>query len=305
MISWMTVADEFVSELADELDGWRREIAAGCLEAAERLPTGPAEASLLFDVAMPIMLLAVKLGKGDLPGSDLEVDAGWATAAAFARQEVLARQAAGLDHGTAARSLALIDRINALTGDWPEPDWSAATAARVSESMQARRSGRARGQQLRQNRAPEPESEPTTAGWFLRHPTDQRFRIAFNAVRDPGLRAPLGEWISALNASYTTLAKQDWSTEEAQADLVAEVLVTDAQAPRWVEPAKAVVLYGHAGDVQLGSTLAVCQVADPDAQFNGTLVSTLPQERWQICGHRRDDGSILVTDGTRRLQPAS
>jgi hypothetical protein len=65
------------------------------------------------------------------------------------------------------------------------------------------------------------------------------------------------------------------------------------------------VLHRHAGDAQPGSTLAVCQVENPDAQFNGTLVSTLPQERWQICGHRRDNGSILVSDGTRRLQPAS
>ena len=112
------------------------------------------------------------------------------------------------------------------------------------------------------------------------------------------------EWISDLDANYTTLAEQDWSAEETQADLVAVVRVTEPRA-RWVEPVQAMVINRRAGDAQPGSTLAVCQVADPHAQFNGTLVSTLPQECWLICGHRRDDGSILVGDGTRRLQPAS
>jgi hypothetical protein len=304
MIGSMTVADDYVSELAEELGGWSREFAAGCLEEAERLPTGLAEASLLFDVATPIMQLVIKLTNGELPGSDLQADAAWATAAAFARQEVLVHQAAGLDHGTGARSLSLIRRINALTGDWQEPDWSAATAARVNGSMEARRSGYARGQQLRQGHALE-ASEPVTAGWFLRHPGDHYFRRAFDAVHDPGLRAPLSEWISVLDANYTTLAEQDWSTEESHADLVAEVRVTDPQAPRWLEPVQVLVLHRHAGDAQPGTTLSVCRVENSDAQFNGTLVSTLPQERWQICGHRRDDGRILVSDGTRRLQPTS
>jgi hypothetical protein len=305
MIGSMTVADDYVSDLADELGGWSHEYVADCLEAAEQLPSGLAEASLLFHAARPIMQLVIKLTTGELPGSDLQADAGWTTAAAFARQEVLAHQAAGLDHGTAARSLALIDRINELIGDWREPDWSAATAARVNGSMEARRSGSARGEQLRQDDALERKSEPVTAGWFLRHPTDQYFRRAVDAVHDPGLRAPLSEWISDLDASYTTLAEQDWSAEESHADLVAEVLVTDAQAPPWATPVRVMVLHRHAGDAQPGSSVAVCQVENPDAQFNGTLVSTLPQERWQICGHHRNDGSILVSDGTRRLQPAS
>ena len=300
----MTVADDYVSELTDELGGWSREYAAESLQAVKRLPPALAEASLLFDVATPITQLVIKLTDGDISGSDLQADVGWATAAAFARQEVLAHRAAGLDHGTAARSLALIHRINELLGDWQEPEWSAATAARVKGSMEARRSGRARGAHLRQEEPLEPESEPVTAGWFLRHPGDHYFRRAFDAVSDPGLREPLSEWISDLDANYMRLAEQDWSAEESRADLVTEVRVTSRQAPPWVAPVQVTVLHRHAGDAQVGSTLAVCQVENADTQFNGTLVSTLPKERWQICGHRRDDGSILVSDGTRRLSPA-
>lgn len=301
----MTVADHYVAELAGELDGWGREHAAECLEVVRGWPTGVAQAGLLFYAASPIMLLVLKLGHGDIPGVYLEADAEWATAAAFARQEVLAHQAAGLDHGTVARSLALINRIDSLIGDWPEPDWSALTAARVEGGLEARRSGRARGERLRQERAEERERKPGSAGWFLRHPTDHYFRIALDAVDDPDLWTPLSEWISDFDASYTKLAEQDWSAEESQVGLVAEVRITGPQALKWAEPIRAVVIHQRAGDAPPGSPLDVCQVADPDAQFNGKLVSTLPQERWQICGHRRDDGSILIQDGTRRLQPAS
>ena len=171
--------------------------------------------------------------------------------------------------------------------------------------MEARRSGRARGPAASPGPCGRAGEEPVTAGWFLRRPRDQYFRRAFDAVHDPGLRAPLSQWISGLDGSYTTLADQDWSAEESRAELVAEVRFTEPQATRWLEPAQAMVLHRLAGDVQRGSTLAVCQVENPGAQFNGTLVSALPRERWRIYGHRRDDGSILVSDGTCRLQPAS
>ena len=86
--------------------------------------------------------------------------------------------------------------------------------------------------------------------------------------------------------------------------VLAEVDVIDAPVANWTEPVSAMVLKSHQGDTALGSTIALRQVADPLAAFNGKLFSMLSGEHWLVCGDRLDDGSILVRDGTRRVQKA-
>ena len=55
--------------------------------------------------------------------------------------------------------------------------------------------GRARGQQLSNDRKPETASTSTTAGWLLRHPSDHYFSKALEVVSDPLLRTALSEWV--------------------------------------------------------------------------------------------------------------
>jgi hypothetical protein len=300
----MTVADDRVADLASEIDRWECEYATGCLEAAERVPAVVGNAERLSCAAQPIMLLVLKLGIGDRTGEGVDNDADWAVAAAFARRVVLAHRDAGFDVASTARNLALIDRIGTLVGDWPEPDWSHAVVDRVSRTADARRRGRARGECLSRVRDRENQSTGTTAGWLLRHPADHYFLQALRVVSDAQLSAYLKDWVAALDLSYAALSAQDWSFELSNASLVAKARVIDPPPPDWTEPIRATVLTTDRGGAPSDSVLALRQVADPQAPFNGRLCSMLADEHWLICGDRLDDSSVLVGDGTRRLQRA-
>lgn len=182
--------------------------------------------------------------------------------------------------------------------------WCDAVADGVRRTADACRDGRARGQQLSDDRKPETASTSTTASWLLRHPSDHYFSKALEVVSDPLLHTALSEWVAAVDPSYSALATRDWSIEQSRTDLLAEARVTDAPPTNWTEPAVAMVLNSYRGSIAPGSKLALRQVADPIAAFNGKLFAMLSGERWLVCGDRLGDGSILVCDGTRRIQKA-
>jgi hypothetical protein len=85
----------------------------------------------------------------------------------LARRNVLARRAAGVDHGLAANKLRLLVRINALIGTWPDDDWDDVARRRVQELVDARQQGRQRGQELRQSRGHAEPEESFSAGWLV------------------------------------------------------------------------------------------------------------------------------------------
>jgi hypothetical protein len=139
---------------------------------------------------------------------------------------------------------------------------------------------------------------------LLRHPTDHYFRMARASVTDPWLHGHLDQQIAMLAPSYAALARQDWSTEQARADLVAEVQVSDRVPAGWHEPIPATLIGVQHGSLSVGSQLGIRLVADPAAPFNGTLLSVLAGERWLICGELLDDETVIPADGTRRTHPS-
>ncbi len=101
------------------------------------------------------------------------------------------------------------------------------------------------------------------------------------------------------------MVSQDWSAEEQRADLVVEIQLPDQVPHGWTEPVLGIVLATHHGTTPARAQLSMRLVADPDAQFNGTLASFLADERWLVCAHQLDDGTVLPQEGTRRLHRES
>ncbi len=302
MIRRVTVAEDCLAELAGETDAWTREDAREALDAAEGLPGAVRDAHLLRVGIRPIMLIVLKLSAGPMPGAAFDEDVEWAVAVAAARREVLgSQQKKGFADGLCDRNLRLVDRISSLIGCWPEPDWSAAVRSAVQGHVDACRAGGRRGQGLWASAQADPP-RLSTVGWLLRHPADHHFRCARDAVRDPWLRAHLAEWIAALAPSDAALAEHDRSTEPDAAELVLELTISDPVPRDRNQPAPATRAGKPWGDMSLGTDLLIRQVADPNATFNGKLLSVLAGARWLVYGSVLRDGSVLAHDGTRRLE---
>jgi hypothetical protein len=140
---------------------------------------------------------------------------------------------------------------------------------------------------------------------MLCHPTDHWFRHARPSITDPEIAAVVDEWIAEFAPSYATMANQDWSTEEAGADLVVDVQIPDEVPQGLKDPLTTLVLGEPENRVETGSELTMHRVPPDQEQFNGYLVSALPRERWRACATLLADGSILPGDGTRRLEPST
>jgi hypothetical protein len=303
----MTVADDYLAQIgAADFDAWEHEDAAQFVAGAKSGPRdrrndAVREARLLSTAAQPVVQFIISLPVAGMPGVDLARDADLAASAAFNRRTVLSYQSAGLNGRFAERNLRLLDRVCALIGQWPEPDWSETVRRRVERLGEARRAGRERGKRLREaGRMPDPPSEPSVA-WLLRHPGDHWFRHARPAITDAMLGAMIDDWIAEFAPSYATLAGEDWSAEEGKADLVADIALAEEVHSGWNQPVRAVVLDKRQGSVQIGSELPLRLVPTGDGPFNGTLIAVLPGEHWRTCGSLLADGSLLPADGTRRL----
>jgi hypothetical protein len=314
----MTLADDYLAEVGcADIDRWHRDGAARLLErlgASQPDPRSEAmrEARLLSAAAVPVVWIAIDFGVSGMPGVDLAMpgvdlarDADLAAGAALHRRWVLAHKTAGLNGRLAERNLRLLDRVCALIGSWPDPDWSEAVRRRVDELAAAMRRGRERGERLRATGQMADPPPVESVGWLLRNPGDHWFRFARVNVSDPTLCALIDAWITDFAPSYTTLASEDWEAEEARADLVVDLEVP-AEIPRgWEEPIRAIVAAKLRGSVEIGSELPLRLIPDDNQCFNGTLISVLPGERWRTCARLLDDGSILPEDGTRRLKAST
>ena len=273
----------------------------------EGLPACAAQALALLEALRPVIGIAIKLGHGPTPGVDSKEDAWWAAEVALARREVLAQQAAGLDRGLAGDSLRLLDRIDVLVGEWPADSWNDAVRTRVEDLVEARQRGASRGRELRANRRDDdtgPRDSPTV-GWLLRHPNDHWLRGAIRHVQDPECRASIESLIAKLQPSYEQMGGLDLAAEEAAAEVICETEIVNVSPVPWKEPVSAVVRAAIKGNTAFGRPVAVRLVEDPDAQFNGSLVSLLTGERWHICASKLGDGTLLPLDGTRRRAVAS
>ena len=299
------LADACLADLnAEEFDAWDREATATVLSwTNDQSPAGTAaalsEARMLHAASQPSVHYMISVPAG-APGVDLERDATFAASIAFSRRTVAVQQPAGTSVRLTELNSRLFDRICELIGAWPEPQWSDAVTRRVNDLAKARRSGRARGQRLREEgQLPDP-APPTPAGWIVRHPRDHYFRRARPALTDGVLRLVADDWIAELAPSYDTLVAADWAPDEARADFVADVEF-GGEIPAWTTPAPADVVGTHHGPAHVGERVLVLQVPDADGPFNGTLMAILPHERWRVCGSLQPSGAVLPADGTRRL----
>jgi hypothetical protein len=125
----------------------------------------------LFEALQPVIPIAIRLGAGQAPGAEPGEDAGWAARVAWARRQVLAQQAGGIDQGLATDSLRLLDRIEVLIGVWPEDDWEDVVRYRIQELVDAAQRGRTRGEELRQGRQ-QTEGEDRVSVWVAAAPPD-------------------------------------------------------------------------------------------------------------------------------------
>jgi len=270
------------------------------------LPGCAHDALSLFTALQPVIAIVIKLGRGQAPpGADANEDASWAADVALARRKVLAQQAEGTDSGLAADSLRLLDRIDALIGSWPADSWNDAVRARVQEHVEARQRGALRGRELRASRPETDSNAGPTVGWLLRKPDDYWLRQGLHGVSDPDCRALIEGLIAKLRPSYDEMCGLDLTAEEAAAEVICELRIVDVSRGRWKEPVSAVVTAAIKGNTAPDQEVAVRLVEDPDAQFNGTLVSLLADERWRICASWLTDGTLLPRDGTRRCAVAN
>lgn len=124
-------------------------------------------------------------------------------------------------------------------------------------------------------------------------------------VSDPECRSLIEAQIVKLTPSYQRLWELDWTCEEATADVICETQVLDTRPGSWEQPVPAVVTASIKGTTSLKQQIAIGLVEDPDAPFNGTLVSVLAGERWRICARQPVDSTLLPLDGTRRRVASS
>jgi hypothetical protein len=298
----MTVADDYLVGVGAVLDELDRERVAWPSRSDQRLPDCAREVRLLSEALQPVTGIAIKLGAGQAPGTDAVEDASWAASVALARREVLRQPAVGVD-GLREDSLRLLDCIDALIATWPDGDWDDLACRRVQERVDACLRGARRGQEMRHKRLDLEHEDDVNLGWLLGHPNDHWLRHAASAVSDPELRALIAAQIDRLAPSYERLCGLDWTSHEAAADLICEMRVLGRCGDwiGWTEPVSAVVTTPAKGNVSLAQQILVRLVEDPDAMFNGTLMSLLGGERWLVCGRELGDGTLLPLDGTRRL----
>jgi hypothetical protein len=298
----VTIADEHVAQLGAVLD---RLDAAEAISVEEGLPECARETLALSRALQPVILVIMKLGAGPAPGVDASEDVSWAAVVALARRDVVAQQAAGIDKGLTGDCLRLLARIDALIGQGPGDGWNDAVQVRVKELVEARQQGALRGRELRRSRQETDARDWPTVVWLLRHPEDYWLRQAVQGVADAACKLLIESLIAKLQPSYDQMCGLDLAAEEAAAELICEAEIVEVSPGRWKEPASAVVTVAIKGNTVADQQIAIRLVEDPDAQFNGTIVSLLAGERWRICAREFKDGTLLPLDGTRRYAVAS
>jgi hypothetical protein len=300
----VTLADEYLAEFGEHQHGWESEQAVADLAAVQAFPDELRDAELIRAAAQPVVSVVIKLAVLGFPGADLDTDAGWAAQLSVTRRELLTLKRAGIDAGLVDGHLRLINIIESRIGLWPEPEWTTAVRGHVQGLVQARDSGRERGLRSSSQATPTAGTDLAIGPWILRHlrhPSDHYFSMARVSMTDPALVAYLDQQIAAFAPGYAALSAGDWSSQETQAEIVVELQISEPTSFGWKDPVPATVVGIHRGSVPIGAHVGLRLVADQDAPFNGTLLSVLSKERWLVRGTLLNDGTLLPSNGTRRL----
>jgi len=294
----MGIGDAYLTGLDAPNDAWDRVHAAELLESMSDALAVVREEELLRYAARPVTRFVIKFALDQWPGATALDDASWVATVALARRELVVQREAGIEDAMGDLSFGVLEWIDACVGSWDDQQFEALVRAQVDELLDAGRRGRERGRQLRERRGQDP-APGCSSCWLLRHPGDHYFRLARATARDERLCELLDAQITLLADSYDRLAADH--DVHRHGELVLELGVPGPLAPGWSEPVTTTVLSVEAGEVSVGDRLGLRLVADPDASFNGTLMSVRPGERWRTCAHRLHDGTIVPDDGTRRL----
>ena len=299
----MSVADSYLVELGAPADAWDREAAVALLESQRAEPAVVFDEERLLAAAQPMFRFVIRFAAGLWPGTDAAKDATWVATAALARRQVIINSKAGIDCGMADLNLAVLDWIDSRIGGGDDQDFRSRVREEIDGLLDASGRGRQRGAELRalrerEGRADPPASSSTTAGFLLRHPNDHYFREARAAVTDEDLGQLLDAQIAVMAASYDRLIAGTASRDEGE--LVVELQVGDTPHG-WTVPVPTTVVTVAVGAVAVGDQIGLRLVADPDAAFNGTLMSVRAGERWLTCGDLLQDGTIIPRDRTRRV----
>jgi hypothetical protein len=291
-------------ELGVPADAWAREAAMQLLESPRADLAGVFEEERLHAAAQPMVVFMIRLAAGLSPGTDNAEDVTWIATAALARREIAINFDVGIDGGMADLNLAVLEWIDSRIAGRTDRGFRSRVREEIDGLLDASRRGRQRGHELRalrerEGRPDPPSSSSTTAGFLLRHPSDHYFRLARAAVSDEDLCAVLDAQIKLMAASYDRLIAGTSGRDEGE--LVVELQVGDTPHHGWTEPVPTTVVAVAVGAATVGDRIGLRLVADPDAAFNGTLISVRPGERWLTCGDLLQDGTIIPRDGTRRV----
>ncbi len=295
----MGIADVYLAEVGAPADEWERESVAELVEYLRDVPALVRDEELLRAAAHPVVTFMIKFALGLWPGTDPSQDADWAATAALARCEIAVQRDVGIDTGLGDLNLGVLEWIEARIGRSEDQGFASLVRASVDGLLDAGWRGRERGRKLSEAREPQTLTVVDAAGWLLRHPGDHYFRLARAIASDDRLCELLDAQIALLASSYDRLAAQHDAHN--QAELILELGVLAPVGSGWVEPVATTVLAADVGDVSAGDHLGLRLVADPAATFNGKLISVRAGERWLICAHRLQDGTIVPHDGTRRI----
>jgi hypothetical protein len=286
---FMSVADLYLVELGAPADAWEREAAVRLVESPRADPAVVFDEERLLAAARPMVRFMIRFAVGLWPGTDVAGDATWVATGALARRQVAINSEAGIDGGMADLNLAVLDWIDSRVAGGGDRDFRSRVREEIDGLLDAGRRGRQRGAELsalwEREGHPDPLwSSSTTAGFLLRHPNDHYL---------------LDGQIAVMAASYDRLMAGTPGRDDGE--LIVELQVGDTSHHGRTEPVPTTVVAVAVGAATVGDQIGLRLVADPDAAFNGTLISVRTGERWLTCGDLLHDGTIIPRDRTRRL----
>jgi hypothetical protein len=290
----VSIAGAYLAEIDAPDVGWERESVPEVSESLSDEPGPVRDERLVRSAAAPVVPFAIKFSVGRWPGQDVGEDAEWAAAAALARRRLTVWREAGVGGASTEPAVGVLDWVEEHIGSWDAQDFPSLVRSRVDALLDAGQ----RGLRLRETRGRIPPLA-CSACWVLRHPGDHYFRLARDNATDARLGELLDAQIAVLSDRYDRLSAVHHVHESD--DVILELGVLGPMGAGWREPVLTTVQAASTDAVTVGDQIGLRLVADPDATFNGTLVSVRAGERWLTVADGIRDRTIIPRDGTRRL----
>jgi hypothetical protein len=291
----VSIAGGYLAEIDAPDVAWERESVAGFLESLSDGPALVRDHLLLRYATHPMLPFAIRFAVGRWPGQDACDDAEWAATTALACRRLSVCREAGIEF---ASGELVLDWVDARIGTWNDHDFPSLVRSRVDGLLDAGRRGRERGMRLREGRGQIPPLA-CSACWLLRHPSDHYLRRARASASESRLCELLDAQIAVLSDRYDLLSAGHRAHEAA--DVILELDVLGPIGAGWRDPVPTTVRKTDTDGLTVGEQVGLRLVADPDAIFNGTVVSVRAGERWLTVADWIHDGTIIPRDGSRRL----